>query len=516
MRNETRRGGAQSLPESAASKQSHVRKTLTSLLIVLINLAHCPSAPVAFARPAVLDTAVLSALDRSAPDQPLDVIVTLRDRADVSQLDRSTVPAVLRRHAANTQSDLLAMLHARSADQVYAVTPLWIDNAIALSASREVIFDLARRTDVARIQLDEAFLMPAANADLNAGSSNLTTIGAPAAWQRGITGQGVVVAVLDSGVDLLNADLAAKWRGGSNSWFDPYGEHDAPVDLTGHGTQVLGVILGGDDGGVPIGVAPGAQWIAARIFNDRGRATTSAIHRALQWVLDPDGDPATDDAPHVVNNSWSAANPGCQSDFAADLRALRAAGIVPVFAAGLDVPIGPANLPDAFAVGALGDDAALLIDSARGPSKCLADGDVYPQLVAPGEDIHTTNHYGAFTTAGGTSLAAAHVSGALALLLSVKPDLSADEQVALLIETSIDLGERGPDNVFGHGRLDVAALLDRAAPTTAPLPIVIAAISGLLLIAGAAIIIGRRRYRPVASAVKTARQIKEHWQDLDL
>jgi subtilisin family serine protease len=503
------------LPQSAAPEQIDVKRILVSLLMVLINLAHSGSAPDAFARPAVLDAAVLSALVRSAPDQPLDVIVTLRDQAEVSQLDRSAVPAVLQRHAASTQSDLLAMLHARSADQVYAVTPLWIDNAIALSASREVIFDLARRTDVARIQLDEAFLMPTANADLNAVPSNLAAIGAPAAWQRGVTGRGVVVAVLDSGVDLLNADLAAKWRGGSNSWFDPYGEHDAPVDLTGHGTQVLGVILGGEDDGVPLGVAPGAQWIAAKIFNDRGRATTSAIHRALQWVLDPDGDPATDDAPQVVNNSWSAANAGCNSDFAADLRALRAAGILPVFAAGINQSVSPANLPEAFAVGAVTAEAVLLADSAHGPSNCLADGDVYPQLVAPGDNIHTTNHYGAFITASGTSLAAAHVSGALALLLSVTPHLSADEQVALLIETAVDLGESGPDNNFGHGRLDVAALIDRAAPITAPLPIMIAVISGLLLVAGAAIIISRRRYRPVVSDVKTARQVKERWQDLD-
>ena len=317
-----------------------MKRFLNGVVICLMLVARFGSAPLTLARPVAIDAAVLSALNQAGVDQALNVIVTLRDQVDVSQLDRSTVPATLQRHAARTQSDLLALLRAQPAGQVRSITSLWIDNAIALSVSRQVIFDLARRPDVARIQMDETFLI--SNIAMSPTAPNLSVIGAPQVWQRGITGQGVVVAVLDSGVDMTNADLSAKWRGGSNSWFDPYNEHLLPADLSGHGTQVLGAILGDEDG-IPIGVAPGARWIAAKIFNDRGRATQSAIHRALQWVLDPDGDPATADAPQVVNNSWSAANPGCRSDFAADLQALRAAGILPVFAAGTNLPIGPAQ-----------------------------------------------------------------------------------------------------------------------------------------------------------------------------
>ncbi len=293
---------------------------------------------------------------------------------------------------------------------------------------------------------------------------NLVAIGVPAVWSRGITGQGVVVALLDSGVDMTDPDLAARWRGGSNAWFDPYGEHpDAPIDLNGHGTQMLGVILGGDAGGSRIGAAPDAQWIAARIFNDRGRATVAGIHQALQWVLDPDGDPTTLDAPQVVNNSWSFVNSGCDLEFADDLRALRAAGILPVFAAGVLDPVSPANSPEAFAVGALAADGETLhADSARGPSTCGGDAVVYPHVVAPGTNIRTTDRFGLYTTLDGTSLAAAHVSGALALLLSADPTLSADEQAAILTQTAVDLGDPGPDNLFGHGRINVAAAVARA------------------------------------------------------
>ena len=75
---------------------------------------------------------------------------------------------------------------------------------------------------------------------------NLKLIGVEPAWARGITGKGIVVALLDSGVDMNHPEFEARWRGGSNSWFDPYDEHpEGPMDASGHGTQMLGVILGG-------------------------------------------------------------------------------------------------------------------------------------------------------------------------------------------------------------------------------------------------------------------------------
>ena len=307
---------------------------------------------------------------------------------------------------------------------------------------------------------------------------NLKIIGVEEAWAHGITGQGIVVALLDSGVDMAHPELAARWRGGSNSWFDPYGEHpEGPVDFNGHGTQMLGVILGGDESGESIGIAPDAQWIAARVFDDRGRATTEAIHQALKWVLDPDGDPATDDTPHVLNNSWSAIGTLCNPEFDSDLRALRAAGILPVFAAGAGGPVSPAASPEAFAVGALAvDGESVYFDSAFGPSICGGQEAIYPQVSAPGEAILTTDLFGLYSTLDGTSLAAAHASGALALMLSADPALTADEQEARLLETAVDLGQPGPDNEFGYGRINIAAAVDSAsAPDPTLLMIVVLA-----------------------------------------
>ena len=164
----------------------------------------------------------------------------------------------------------------------------------------------------------------------------------------------------------------------------------------------------------------------------------------------------------MVNNSWTFSSPGCNLEFQFDLRSLRAVGIVPVFAAGNFGPgsstsASPANYPEAFAVGANDNSDLIYAYSSRGPSKCGEVQTVYPELVAPGVNISTTDLYGLYYAATGTSLAAPHVAGGLALLLSAYPDLSADQQTAALINAAVDLGATGPDNNFGYGRLNVQA-----------------------------------------------------------
>jgi hypothetical protein len=159
---------------------------------------------------------------------------------------------------------------------------------------------------------------------------------------------------------------------------------------------------------------------------------------------------------------------GCLLDFQSDLASLRAAGILPVFAAGNYGPLSgtsasPANNPEAFAVGATDDADALYPYSSRGPSSCGQP--VYPQLVAPGVGIHTTDLYGLYADETGTSVAAPHVAGALALLLQAFPGMSADRQAAALESGAIDLGTVGADNSYGFGRLDALAAYQWLATT---------------------------------------------------
>jgi subtilisin family serine protease len=428
---------------------------------------------------AALCLGVLTPLGASAasatPGAPVEetttVIVTMRQQATLdgtSATGRKTrLKAVLNNLQATADQAQVGI--RRSLDTwvaegaVTSYAPLWVLDAVSVTATPEVIRELAARPDVSSVTSDAVDLVPAA------ATQNLVDIGAPAVWELGDTGSGVVVATLDSGADVSHPDLEPNWRGGTNSWFDPYGQHTAgPVDLSGHGTATLGAMVGGSTSGTAIGAAPGASWIAARVFNDSGAATTTAVHQAFQWILDPDGDPATADAPRVVNGSWSiGSGPGCDLAFQPDVQALSAAGILPVFAAGNfgagpSSGVSPANYPESLAVGALTTTGGVLGSSGRGPSTCGGRTGQFPDLVAPGQDILTADRYGLYQVASGTSMAAPHAAGALALLLSAHPGLSAEQQRQYLVSTATDLGPAGQDPDFGAGRVDAFAAYQAA------------------------------------------------------
>jgi subtilisin family serine protease len=430
-----------------------MRRVVAAMLLAALATPTAVAAPAAAKRPAMVQAIVVL----EGQVDPSTVRAPSRHQRQVALV------RALRARAAAGQTGVLDLLRRRRAQGLVAdAVPLWVVNAIAVTATPAVLAELARRADVRQVDPDRTIPAPAGTATGETPvEPNVDAINAPALWSLGYTGQGTVVATMDTGVDGSHPDLAANWRGGTNSWYDPNGEHPSvPTDVNGHGTATMGVIVAGSAGGTSIGVAPGAKWIAVKIFNDRGRSTTSRIHQGFQWLLDPDGIPATADAPDVVNNSWTGAAGGCVLDFQPDLRNLRAAGILPVFSAGNYGPgaatvLSPANLPEALPVGAVDDAGVLDPASSRGPSAC--DQRVVPGLVAPGVGVRTTDLYGGYLDATGTSLAAPHAAGALALLLSAFPELSADRQQGALESTAVDLGAGGPDNAYGHGRLDVLA-----------------------------------------------------------
>ncbi|MDH5540320.1 MAG: S8 family serine peptidase, partial [Rhizobacter sp.] len=380
------------------------------------------------------------------------VIVRFADPLDPQPL------AVTDRRARDNR--LLVALKARAAQGRAAIEPflaaqgavrirdLWIVNGLAATLPAVAVKQLASQPGIARVDLDSfvqggrSQRMPpartpphraappppaapdAAAQEATAGATratpgwNIAAVQAPPLWALGHTGKGVVVATMDTGVDLAHPDLRRKWRGGANSWFDPHGEEATPYDALGHGTQAMGVILGGS----ALGVAPDARWIAVKLYNADGRARMSDIHLAFQWLMDPDGDPATVDAPDIVNASWALTGRvagACMLEFSDDIRALGSAGIAVVFAAGNDGPSpgtsnSPGNNPGALSVGPVGRNMTIAHQASRGPSSC--DQSVFPRLAAPGVDVRTTDvsHGGvlAYTTVSGSSLAAPHAAGA--------------------------------------------------------------------------------------------------------
>jgi uncharacterized repeat protein (TIGR01451 family) len=380
-----------------------------------------------------------------------------------------------------SQAQIRAELEARhSRGQVVEYRPFWIFNGLAVVADADTLLALAARPDVQFIRQDDwrRWIDAAPNAAVPLPASpdrqpieepasvawNIAQVRADLAWSAlGLDGSGVTVAIMDTGVDWQHPALQSQYRGykpgglviHEGNWFCTTDEgYLYPVDGDGHGTHVAGTAVGSRDAtGQAIGMAPGARWIAVKTLNDWGYGYTSWIHAAFEWLLAPAGDPAL--APDVVNGSWGNAY-GADQTFRADLQALRAAGIVPVFAAGNEGPYrssvgSPASYPEAIAVGATDDLDRVTSFSSRGPSPW---GEIKPEVVAPGAQIRSTLPGGTYGTYNGTSMAAPHVTGLVALLLQADPTLTVDDVEAILTSTAVPLGDSVPNNDTGWGRID--------------------------------------------------------------
>lgn len=313
-------------------------------------------------------------------------------------------------------------------------------------------------------------------------------VGADEAWAEGILGAGTVVANIDTGVDYLHPALVEQYRGnlGDGSfdhdydWWDPTGIcGDEPCDNAGHGTHTMGTMVGGDGPGPftpDIGVAPGARWIAAKGCEDFG-CSESALLSSGQFVLAPtdlageNPDPSL--RPDIVNNSWG----GWPGDpfYLETVQAWRAAGIIPVFSSGNPGPFcgeggSPGDFLESFSVGATDIDDVIAEFSGRGPS---VFGKVNPDVSAPGVDVISSVPGGGYESYSGTSMAAPHTAGALALVLSAEPALIGDfvgateaiRSTALdILDDSCGGDEDGdPNNVYGDGRIDAYAAVQLVA-----------------------------------------------------
>ncbi|HYF77690.1 MAG TPA: S8 family serine peptidase, partial [Symbiobacteriaceae bacterium] len=402
---------------------------------------------------------------------------------------RSAVINALKETADKSQQGLLAELEAlKQKGSVTQVDKYWIANIIAVTSTQEVMQQIAKRSDVAQILPSTTIRLvgnagagpagptsasgqggPIAMGSVGTLSTewNLDRVGAPAVWSMyGIDGSGSVVASLDTGVEGTHPALQSKYRGlnpdssvdHTYSWFDAVSGQAAPYDDHGHGTHTTGTMVG-DDGTNQIGVAPGARWIAAKILNAAGNGTDTDILEAGQWVMAPGGDPSK--APDVVNNSWGG-GPGVDDWFRDVVRAWRAAGIVPVFAAGNDGPGDgsvsvPGNYPESFAVGATDINNALADFSGRGPS--AYDGVMKPQVSAPGVNVRSSVPGGGYEGGwNGTSMAAPHVAGTVALLRQANAALTVEQIEQILINSADPLTDSryptAPNNGFGHGLLN--------------------------------------------------------------
>ena len=417
---------------------------------------------------------------RLGADGPLPVLITLR--AQVPGGAHAGRPGELIRSLRHTAQRSQPALLARMGQPARR---LWLTNRLALRATPAEIRRLARDPAVARIEHDGPLqvLGPRTAAApetppglFGRGDWGLAAVGAPAVWRDyGLDGAGVRVGSIDSGVDADHPDLAGKVV----AWRDFAAGRPAPYDDNGHGTHTIGTMVGGAAGGAPIGVAPGAKVVVAKALDRNGDATLSTLMAAAEWIADPDGDPDTADFPTVVNASWGA--PSAAADALRPIIARwRELGIVPVFAAGNTgrSVAAPAIYSEALAVGALGPRGRVARFSSREPAVAaqaatvlgsrLGLGTGKPDLAGPGVEIVSSVPGGAWASLSGTSMAAPHVAGAIALLRQADPALGPSAVETILRRTARGLGPAGADGRGGAGALDaraaVAAVLGARAP----------------------------------------------------
>ncbi|WP_091090404.1 S8 family serine peptidase [Micromonospora nigra] len=425
------------------------------------------------------------------------LLVVLREQADLTGLPGGTGRAgrdarateVYRRLVATaerTQADL-----RRDLDRLRrAHTPYYLVNAVEVDGGPVLRAWLSRRPEVDRVLVSQRLRPLPAPAGTARGTEpaptgvpwNLRMIRADRVWSElGVTGAGVTVGSSDSGVDGRHPALADGFRGGGDSWYDPWDATVRPTDQSGHGTHTLGSAVG--RGGV--GVAPGADWVGC-VNLDRNLGNPAYYLDCLQFMLAPfptGGDPFTagrpDRAPDILTNSW-----GCPPVEGCDPAALRpataalaAAGILVVAAAGNTGPYcgsvddPPAPYPDVLTVGAIDERRRVTSFSARGPA---AGGATKPDLMAPGAGVLSAMPGGGYATLDGTSMATPQVAGVVALMWSANPTLVGDlpRTRAILRDTATRVGVAeasaqtcgGTANITGAGLVDAYAAVRAAGP----------------------------------------------------
>jgi len=476
------------------SRRRHSRYKLISLLLPALlagSVVGAPGAQAATARAtqaAKVEPALTARLDAGRSDfwvrfarQP-----ELKSAARITDWKArgEAVVATLRGKADSDQATAVKTLRDAKADYV----SLYIDNSIYVrNGSPELAAKLASDPEVLSLWAPRTFSVPkdeivskdAPKTKLAAGPElGVKAIHADQVWTRyQATGQGIVIGSIDTGAQYDHPALVSSYRGNNGdgtfthdyNWFDPARvcATDAPCDNVGHGSHTTGTMVGDDHNGRQIGVAPGARWISAKGCETDRLCTDVALGLSAQWMLAPtklDGsDPDPSKRPNIINNSWGSpvSNPWYQEY----VRQWVAAGIFTTYAVGNAGPGcatagSPGDYPEAYAVGAVDIDGSIASFSSRGnPTR----DDIKPNIVAPGILVTSSLPGDRYGIINGTSMAAPHVSGAVALLWSAAPQLSGDIAAtrALLDRTARDHddtscgGTASDNNVYGEGMLDV-------------------------------------------------------------
>lgn len=291
--------------------------------------------------------------------------------------------------------------------------------------------------------------------------NSVSLINADDTWQlhdkqgRNLKGNGVNIAIVDTGIDYNHPAIKDNYIGG----YDFINNDNDPMDDNGHGTLCAGIA---------IGVAPNANLYSFKILDEKGEGNEDGLYAVIDYVLDPNNDGDYSDriidilsmsfGDPNTNENYTPDDPICkQIDFAINN------GLIIVIAAGNSGPGNktinwPGIARKSICVGASDNNEYIASFSSRGPVEWNENIMMKPDVVAPGVDIKSTYINGGYATKSGTSMATPHVAGSVALILQAHPDWTPEMIKNALKENAVDLGYN--PNIQGSGRIDVLAAIN--------------------------------------------------------
>ncbi len=465
-----------------------------------------------------LDPLLSQEMNRRSDDERIEVVVLMKAQYDRSQLSRRAdfiptkaerrafVVNELKAFAEVSQLDLKRTLaEMESHGMVSSVRSLWSANTLYFEATKTAILDLAERTDIETITLNTQHQWiaegetPKPASDTRETTPNITKVKADQVWEQGYTGKGVVVAVVDSGVNYNHLDLADHlWDGGEefpHHGYDIVNDDNDPMDDKGHGTHCAGTVLGDGTAGSLTGMAPEATLMCVKSIRGDGFGGAVNIAGGMEWSVEHGCD--------LISMSLGMVGAGVADKeiLRRTCEAILDAGIVALVCAGNEgmnilqimYPIPnnvrvPASCPPPYldpdqmanpgplscvvAVGAVNYNDVAADFTSQGPVtwQDTEFGDyaynpgiglIRPDVCAPGVGIKSLDYENTsgYTNMDGTSQATPCVAGIVALMLQKNPELTPAEICRILEETSVKLTPT-KSNITGVGRVDALAAVN--------------------------------------------------------
>ena len=436
-------------------------------------------------------------------------ITKLRTRANASldkEVKRNILVDELKLFSEEKQQAVLSILKAET--RSYKVTNIkthWLSNAISCTADRNVIYLLSEHPDIMLIGYDEMVKMipeESQQSTVNRQQTidddvdmtdNIYMVNADKVWAMGYTGKGVLVAVIDSGVNYNHEDLKDHlWDGGAqypNHGYNTVNDNDDTMDRYGHGTHCAGTICGDGTAGVLTGMAPDATLMCVKALDDYGSGSTSSINSAMEFAIEHHADilsmslgvlaPSEANKTMLRNTCVNALELGVVASVAAGNygtnmtpqmqvpnNILAPASCPPPWLHP-DQQVNPGGLSCVVAVGAIDYFENKYTNGSKGPVTWTGTvfndypyggdqiGLIRPDVCAPGVGVKSLDYSDTqgYNLKSGTSMAAPCVAGVMALMLEKNGDLSPAD-ICMTLETTAKKLTETKDNFFGTGLID--------------------------------------------------------------